>query len=323
MKFGTKNVREITKEVILETISEYDIFNHYIISLEGPNKPFCSELRKDHSPTCRVSLLGAGWIYKDFGTGDTYTCFTYVMEKYNLKYTEALRVISIDFGLGLTYKEVAKKAKIPIQVLTGGGDLKPKENVDIKIVSKPWTSEGLEYWEEYGINQTILETYSVVQLAGYYMNHKYFNTKELAFCYQFGNFRYKILKPDNDFKWITNASSSIVQGLAQLKPGGLLFITSSLKDVMTLHGLGYKAIAPQSENTLIKRSLFKKLKENFSNIVIYYNNDQPGIEAARDHSVKYGVEYIRNPEGEPKDPSDYVKQYNKESLKQLLEHYGF
>lgn len=322
MKFGTKNIKECSAKNILSQVSEYDIFNYYITGLEKPNKPFRSEIRKDHSPTCRVSLLNNGWRYKDFGTGEHFTCFGYVMEKYGLKYVEALRVISIDFGLGLTYTETVKKIpKIPKEVLVGR-DMRPQKETIIKIVSRKWYKEALEYWEQYNISENILNKFDVVPIEGYYINNTYYDKRsELAFCYQFGNFKYKVLVPYSKYKWTSNAAS--IQGLNQLKPGGLLFITSSLKDVMTLDSIGYKAIAPQSENTLLSKKLFNKLKKNFDELVVYYNNDAPGIQAAVDHCAKYKINTIANPEGEPKDPSDFVKEYNSQSLKKLLQQYGF
>jgi hypothetical protein len=323
MKFGTKNIKKLKAETILESISEYDIFRFYIPTFKKPNVSFCSELRKDHNPTCKISKLNSGWRYKDFGTGETFNCWDYVMEKYGLKYIEALKVISIDFGLGLTSGPgIDKVAKIPKEVLLGN-DIAAKSVSEIRVVSRKWQQRDLDYWKIYNIDQKLLDFYKVIPITGYYLDNYYFDLKkEMAFCYQFGNFKYKILRPTSDYKWINNAAG-VVQGLAQLKPGGLLFITSSLKDIMTLASIGYKSVAPQSENTLISKSLITKFKENFDEVVLYLNNDEPGIAAAIEQAEKYGILYITNPEGEPKDPSDYVKEYNPESLKQLLKHYGF
>lgn len=319
MKFGTGHIKKLTAENILNEITEWQIFKYYISALDSPNMPFCSEIRKDNNPTCRVSLLNKGWVYKDFGNGDTYNCFTYVQEKYGLKFIEALKVINSDFGLRLgddtSNKSIPKVAK---EILTGE-DVKP---TDIRIVSKKWDSEGLNYWKQYNINQDILDRYHVKQLEGYYLNDKYFNKSGLTFAYCFGQHRYKILRPNDSFKWLSNAGG-VVQGINQLKPGGLLFITSSLKDVMTLVSLGYKAVAPQSENTLISQGTINKFKAHFTEVILYLNNDAPGIAASLEQSEKYGMHYIVNPAGEPKDPSDYVKRYNADSLKQLLKHYGF
>ena len=318
MKFGTSHVKDITAALILEHVSEFDIFKQYITALEKPNTPFCSELRKDHNPTCRVSNLTSGWIYKDFGSGDKYTCFTYVMEKYGLSYPETLRVIATDFNI-IQGKHKKLTAIIPKELIIGS---EPKEMADIKIVSTSWHYTYLEYWKQYNIYRDTLDKYNVKPIKGYYINGQYIQTKDMSFAYCFGNHRYKILRPNNEYKWMSN-TGDVIQGLAQLKPGGLLFITSSLKDVMTLDSIGYKAVAPQSETALIPEAVMKKFKKHFDEVVVYYNNDAPGIKASIEHSEVYKVHYIVNSEGDPKDPSDFVKEYNPDKLKQLLKHYGF
>ncbi len=322
MKYGTKNTRELSADLILQYITEYDIFKYYISSLKSPNKSFCSELRKDNNPTCKVSLLSKGWRYKDFGTGVSMGCFNYIMQKYNLNYPEALKVISIDFNLGLTVGE--KINKIPKELLIGK-KYEPKKDANVQIVSRSWKCEDLDYWSKYNINKNLLNKYLVKPLKGFYLNSLYINLKrEMGFAYCFGNHKYKIMRPNapKEFKWTSN-TGEVVQGLLQLKPGGLLFITSSYKDVMSLKSIGYKSIAPQSEMALISKKLINKLKDNFEEIVIYYNNDGPGIQSSINHSKKYGFDYIVHPEGEPKDPSDFIKKYSPKQLKQLLQHYGF
>ena len=66
----------------------------------------------------------------------------------------------------------------------------------------------------------------------------------------------------------SNWKSSQIQGAKQLpKEGGdILVITKSLKDCMTLYGLGITAIAPNSENLFITEAQYKKLKTKFKHI---------------------------------------------------------
>lgn len=319
--FSTEGHDVLSREAILKRISEFDIFRYYISGLEKPNQPFCSELRKDHSPTCRVSLLGVGYRYKDFGTGDTYTCFAYVQAKYGLKSYEALRVIAADFRLGLdNYTPVRRTRKPIIEVLTGVETV-AKETL-IKIVPKEFTKADINYWLQYNITPCLLKKYNVKSISNYYLNNSVINIPkaERAFAYCFGNYKYKILRPDNpDWKW-TNNAGGIIQGLKQLPKGGdIMYITSSLKDVIVLDSLGFNSVAPQSENTLIDVKLIEKFKKYYNHVVIYYNNDKPGIEAAEEHSKYYNLPYIYHPEEDPKDPSDYVKEKGILKYKQLME----
>ena len=50
---------------------------------------------------------------------------------------------------------------------------------------------------------------------------------------------------------------------------------------MTLYGLGVTAIAPNSENLFITEAQYAKLKTKFKHIVLFYDNDLPGIQCMR------------------------------------------
>ena len=52
-----------------------------------------------------------------------------------------------------------------------------------------------------------------------------------------------------------------------------------MKDCMTLYSLGVAAIAPISENCFLSEAQYKRLKERFKHIVIFYDNDRPGLSA--------------------------------------------
>jgi hypothetical protein len=319
--FTTEGADILSEQAILKRVSEFDIFKYYISGLEKPNKPFCSELRKDHSPTCRVSLLSAGYRYKDFGTGDTYTCFTYVQARYGLKPYEALRVISTDFRLDLGVKiQGRKKPRPKIDIFTGAEQ--PVQETKIKIVPKKFDKRDLQYWMQYNISPCLLKMYNIISISHYYINNTLITIpkQERAYAYSFGNYKYKILRPDNpDWKWTNNAGSNVIQGLKQIPySGDLLFITSSLKDVISLRSIGLIAVAPQSENTVIDKKLVTKFKEQYKNVVLYYNNDQPGIEAAKEHSSLFKIPYICHLEGDEKDPSDFIKENGVKKYKEYI-----
>jgi len=320
--FTTEGYVALSEKAILSRVSEFDIFKFYIPDLEAPNKPFCSELRKDSSPTCRVSLLMKGYRYKDFGDGATYDCIGYIRHKYNLTYFEALQVISNDFKLGIGNGNTNKIA-IPVVDSLLGREPSAIRETEIKIVLKERvTTRSIAYWLQYNITPCMLKQYKVSAISAYYVNGTLINIPkaEIAFAYSFGNYKYKILCPDkSDFKW-TNNAGGIVQGLSQLPADGdLLYITSSLKDVMALRSVGKLAIAPQSENTLIAGSLIRKLKEKFKKVVLYYNNDEPGINAAEEHSIIYNIPVIYHYKHRPKDPSDYIKELGVNKYKQMLD----
>ena len=311
--YNTKGYKILSTENILKKVTEYDIFKYYITGLEGPGKKFCSEIREDKNPSCSIKVFSSGKaLYKDWASGDSYDCFKYIQHKYNLTYYECLKVISNDFNLGFEYEDIELVKTMGVI----GNHIKkqPKySDTKIRIVSIPFTQTGKTYWECYGITPEILALYNVKQISHYYINNTLISIpkKEVAFSYAFGNYKYKILRPFNkEWKWINNADATIVQGITQLPEcGDTLFITKSLKDVMVLSKLKFDAIAPQSENTAIPLDTIVKLKHSWNRVVIYYDNDVPGVAAAELHSELYKTGYIHNKIGHPKDLSDYYVRY--------------
>ena len=90
---------------------------------------------------------------------------------------------------------------------------------------------------------------------------------------------------------------------------------------MTLYGLGITAIAPNSENLFITEAQYEKLKTKFKHIVLFYDNDLPGIQGM--HRIKkahpeLSVMYIPRCY-EAKDISDFRKKYGKEETLKLIE----
>lgn len=82
----------------------------------------------------------------------------------------------------------------------------------------------------------------------------------------------------------------MIQGIHMLpKTGEYLVLTKSMKDVMVLYELGIPAIAPCSETTFISDSQYRKLKDRFDNLILFYDNDQTGISYMQKIRKKYDV----------------------------------
>ena len=96
----------LSKDVILSRITEYDIFRYYCSSFKNINTKFCSELRKDNTPTVSIIKWNSKLLYKDFGYEEhTLDCFSYIQIKYNVNFFDCLRVIDNDFNLDLAVKK--------------------------------------------------------------------------------------------------------------------------------------------------------------------------------------------------------------------------
>lgn len=315
---STKQFKELNYDNILDKISEYDIFKYYVSNFRKLGVPFCSDIRKDRNPDVYITKHKGSFFYKDFSHPEhTFNALGYVMYKYGITYREALEVINVDFGLKLGFR-LSKRDKRAI-VHNPKDYESEKSDATIRIVSKKMSSRDFAYFIKYHIKRGTLEFYNVKSIVGYYLNRAFYRIKkhDIAFAYCFGNYKYKLLQPYGTIKWISNTDISILQGYDQLpRKGNICFITSSLKDVMVLYELGYPAVAPISESARIPERYIKELKERFDHVILFYDNDDAGLEYANIRSKEYDIPYIYIPiefsdkyTGEPlKDPSDFCRQ---------------
>jgi len=322
--YTTKGYSKLTKEEILLRINPIDIFNYYISNFETPLKSFCSELRKDNNPSCRIKIYKNGiTIYKDFGNKDTFDCFSYVQAKYNINYLEALKVINNDFNLGLD--GVAKSPPSPILIGISEKEYKINEITPINIKRRKWNNKiDKKYWNSYYITCEILNIFDVFPCSHIWIKKYLFKVKydNPSYAYRIKNNVFKILSPyaKKEFKWISNTTEYDIQGYKQLPENGeLLIITKSLKDVMVLYLLGYTAIAPQNEQINIPDNIMKELKIRFKKIILFYDDDPAGNMGRELICSNYNISSVIL-KGESKDISDYIKNNGKEKTSLLLKN---
>ena len=317
----------LSKEMILDRISEVDIFAYYCSSFKQLGKPFCSELREDSKPGVNIVLWKNKLLYKDWAYPEhTFDCFGYVMAAYNVSFYSALRIIDNDFGLNLGSK------KSEIDFTRGYLGYRSKIRVEnkkvtvIKKKSRPWMVKDAKFWSQYLISKKTLIKFAVTPISHYWINDSRFTCK-LSYAYKIGN-KYKIYSPYEEVKWMSNTNSKQIQGYDQLpKQGDLCIITSSLKDVMCLFEMGIPAVAMQSEMRLPLRNQIEELKQRFKQVAIFYDNDftnpnNPGqAMAAKICKEYYPMSNIIIPdEYKLKDPSDYIAHFKRtEGLQTLID----
>ena len=197
--------------------------------------------------------------------------------------------------------------------------------------------KSLEYFHQFSITDKTLQKFRVYPAKTVYINKKacYKSTKDnptFVYLHDSGHVKtYKPLTDKREDKWGGNSDREDVFGLGHLpRRGRILFVTSSLKDLMVLYEMGFNAIAfngegyglGKGETARFVEKLFNKLDKRFENIVFYLDNDTPGLEYSQKLAQQYKKKYVTNPPNTPKDISDYVKQksfYNgKRRIKRLL-----
>ena len=302
-------------DVILSKITEYDVFVYYCPSFKELNKKFCSELRKDRSPTASVILWNKKLLYKDFGHAEhSFNCFEYIQCKYGCTFMESLQRIDCDFNLGLNAFKQEHLFSMGQQGSSGKQpDLKAASTF-IRKKKRSWSSDDRNFWAKYFISKEILLIFEVEPISYYWVNENRFSCKTVTYAYKFGP-RYKIYAPyESEYKWSSNVKSTDIQGLKQLpKTGKCLILTSSLKDIMCLKAAGFNAIALQSEMQMPDTNLIQNLYTRFEEIIVFYDNDydnenNPGQTMAKKVCEEFNLSNVYIPDKyESKDPSDLVQ----------------
>lgn len=307
-------------DVILTKITEYDIFRQYCPNFKKLGVKFCSDLREDERPGVSIVEWKGGLLYKDFANEDhTFNCFGYVMHKYNLEFVGALQLISQDFGLGLTSSSVIPTARKYEYNIT------PLKRAVIRIKARHWNSLDADYWKKFCIPKSLLVKFDVHPIEYFWINETRFHSHSISYAFRFHS-GYKIYSPyETDNKWYSNVGKNVIQGYSQLVENGeVVFLTSSLKDVMCLEVLGYSAIALQSEMQLPNEGLIKTLKERFKEVIVFYDNDfgseqNPGQTVASKICSMFELANVYVPDIYcSKDISDLIKNRGLSAAQQLI-----
>ena len=310
------------KDSILCKISEYDIFRYYCHNFKNYGDKFCSELREDRSPTCSIVPWKGKVIYKDFGSGDSHDCFSYIQAKYGLTFSEAMRVIDTDFGLGLQSGTVIKSQ---IAITYGTQDVIERRPTKIEKKARQWNVEDKNFWSQFHIPKHLLTKFGVQPIDYFWINEARYRCHSLSYVYNI-NGRYKVYRPfETEGKWYSNTSKDDIQGWRQLKDNGdIVILASSLKDVMCLNVLGYEAIALQSEMQMPSAELIKQLSERFEVVAVLYDNDfekdaNPGQTMANKICAEFNLINIILPAHyKSKDISDLMKDHGVEIAEKIV-----
>lgn len=324
----------LNKYNIFKIVSDGDIFNFYCNHF-NENK-FHSEFRSDSKPSATINKMPNGeYMYKDFGNKDAFDCFKYVMKKYNIGFLDALIKINKDMNLGLGWFDYRPNL---------GSSSKKSEKKDyrdtqkihlsktiIKVKYRDTIQDDINYWTgRFCIPINLLNRYNNYAIKFYDIikPDNSFRIEPNDICYtqnyyidNTGVLRRKIYRPyGNDFKWMSNITSLVIQGIKHLpKHGDVLIITKSMKDLLVFIYLGFEAvIATNNETTFIPPKVLTKLKKRFKKIFINYDNDKTGLEMAENIASIYNLTKISTPYNKYKDVSDHIEQYGEKETKQYF-----
>lgn len=311
--FITKNLVHDVKDVPVSWIFEHfcklkEKLNGHDVKIKSIFNP------KERTPSMCIYLNKDNvYRYKDFSSGKYGSAIDLVKDITQLSYYKACQ-------------QVVEKYNDFVLHNNGGYDLQEfKQASKYKVSStksRQWNTSDQYFWTQFNIGTKLLTEHHVIPLESYCMIK---DDKELCIKgnYLYGYHKadgslYKIYQPKTlDKKFIK--VSDYVQGSEQIKNHPFLIITSSLKDIMSLKSLklSIDIIAPDSENSLIKKELMNEYLKKYKKVVVLFDYDEAGIKAMERYQEVYpGIQTAVLPMS--KDVSDSIRDYTAREVRDRL-----
>jgi len=323
---------EITKEKILDSLNQEDIYEHYglkVVLGQLVRSPF----RSDEYPTCSFKWIGDMLFFRDWAEERPITCFHVVMHHYNCSFQNALEYIYRDMIEG---KEGAKE-----RFLSTDNKQKPRRKSKqdkslIQVEVGSWQKEPVRYLKSYHLTSEQIDKFNIFPINKVWVQGKLnwqYSPYDPAIGYYFGkdergNQKWKIyFYTRKQYRFIGNTNR--INGWIQIpKSGETLIITKSLKDVACFDIFGVPAIAMQNETTIPYDYIIDELNSRFNRLISFYDFDRTGVINANKLKKLYNIPYIFLTNGRlgsidygAKDFSDYLKLKGKNDAKQFLEQF--
>ncbi len=271
----------------------------------------------DKTPSMCIFVYNGKYCFKDFSTGKGGSAVKLVQELFNEDFKLSGKRIVEDYNRFVLLNNGTQHKLTEFKV-----------NSRYKVTStsiRPWCAQDKKFWQQFGVSSKLLDKYNVKPLESYKMEKEEgdeLKSLEIKGLFLYGYFRkdgtlYKIYQPKvKEHKFIK--VGSYLQGSEQLEGHSFLIICSSLKDALTLKSANLKidVIAPDSENTLIKKEVIEDLKEKYKKVITIFDNDEAGIKAMKTYKDTYDLDFVYF--SMEKDIADAVKAHGQSKALSVL-----
>jgi len=318
-------------EQLLKYHTELEIINRYY-PIPGVQKYFKSPFRKEKHPSALFYPTKGGRLrYNDFQISEGVLGFIALL--YNIGIKETEKMILNDFS-----GNISNKKRNPIKTIKKYKKLGNKPTI-IQPIYRQYRQYDFDYWMQGGITKEWLThpTVNIYPATKIKIDSKKGNfiirLDKLAYIYPFHIFdnirRYKVYQPDSlNMKWITNSNTGVggvVQGwetLPKNNNNNLCVISSSFKDSGVIEcNARIPSFAPNNEGAWLPSQIIPKLNQRYNKILTWFDNDEPGIKAAKKYKEKYGYDYIHIPlKFKEKDQFAFRKKYGEKEFIQLTNY---
>ena len=312
--FKTKNLVHDIKDVPVPWIFEH--FCRLKEKLSGQDIKIKSIFNdKERTPSMCIYLDNKQvYKFKDFSTGKGGSAIDLVKEITSLSYHKVCQLIVENYNDFVLHNN-------------GGYDLQEfKQSSRYKVskyIFRSWSTQDQYFWTQFNIGTKLLTEHNVRPLESYCMIK---DDKELCIRgnYLYGYFKadgtlYKIYQPKTSDKKFLKIKDHL-QGEQHLEQNDYLIILSSLKDMMSLKSLklsNINVVAPDSENSMIKRDTMEQFIKDYKKVIVMFDNDDAGIKAMEKYKTTYpAVEILLLPMS--KDLSDSIKDNGAKAVRDRL-----
>lgn len=302
---------DLSPENVLQKVSEYDIFKFYMpYSKWDLNVVTYSPFRNEKHPSFLIGNKDGRLYFIDFAdTSRRGGCFDFVQILYNLTFRETLEKIDQDFGLGFKehtdtkmYQRIVSEYTQPIR--------RAKVYTNIQVITKKFTKEELDYWNQYHLDIEDLKANNVFSISKVYLNKQLVPSRvsDLRFGYLYDD-KWKIYRPyarDKRTKWIpNNVPITMMDGKDNIKDCDVAFINKSKKDHMVISKLYPCSCAVQNEGLgCFSEENVEYIKSNSNKQILSFDSDITGVENSQQITKLFGFDYCNVP-----------KTYLKEGIK--------
>lgn len=322
MAFLIKNdskPRKSLEEMLSEITDDY-LLSHYFPDIKHIPIHISSPYREDKHPSMRLyfNQKDNKIFFKDFSNGDCGSLLVLLSKIWGISFINAVERV---------YENINPDS---ITVNVGTSKIRKSNGINLQVTEREWLEYDFDYWESYGVSKEILLKTQIKPISHYFYlfddgSRKMYIADKYAYCYvEFidNKARFKIYQPynTNGNKWRNNYSSDVFSLYYMLpKEYYLCALCSSVKDALCLTSqLNIPAISPQGEGYNIPQHIIYDLNKRFGKVVIFYDNDNAGIEYAKKVSEQTGWDYIVLEDKNAKDISDTFKAYGKEKFKEII-----
>ena len=316
MNFQTAHLqlpqRSWSKQELLDQVSPEQVMQHLGLPVDeilGQHScKFQSPFREDRKADCKLRYADNGTLYfHDPAHGLSLDWLGCVQYAHDLTFPQALNWVAQAFALA-PGQEPGPEVLAIRQLNAARPPAKPSV---IQIKARPWNKADLGYWSMGNIDERLLLLGRVWPISDYWLNGQHRRAQPMTYAYaEDDGFKVYSTQERGPYRFLsTTRALSCYELLPQR--GELLLITSSKKDALCLMSFGYHAVAPQGESMDLPAHLLWELKQRFTRVVLFYDNDYPGLKLAHLKCQKWGVtDFVHLPlDEEAKDPYAYCSKY--------------